>query len=185
MKIPIFKVPKDYSDYTFWRSEHQRWAVFVMIAATIFAAVSFFLGCSQASSNVNTSAEPAKTIEQKLTAKQVIDVFKNAKFPITKEVIYSEETDPNKLLNRPNQYIEKVSWLDTRIKDKLQETNATIEVFQNEEDLQNRRKYVESMNKAASALAQYIYTHKNILFRINHQLLPKEAEEYEKILKSL
>jgi len=36
-KLKIFTAPKDYSDYTFWRSEHQRFAIWVMFGAAVYA----------------------------------------------------------------------------------------------------------------------------------------------------
>ena len=38
MKLKFFTTPKgNYSDYTFWRSDHQRKAVFVILGAAAFA----------------------------------------------------------------------------------------------------------------------------------------------------
>jgi len=61
----------------------------------------------------------------------------------------------------------------------------TVEVFASTEDLENRRKYVESVTKTMSPLAEYQYVHKNTLLRLNHKLTPQQAAEYEKVLKSL
>jgi hypothetical protein len=42
-KLKIFKPPKNYADYSFWRSEHQRIAIFVMIGAGTYALLKWFL----------------------------------------------------------------------------------------------------------------------------------------------
>ncbi len=48
-----------------------------------------------------------------------------------------------------------------------------------------RRSYTEAISKSVSVLDQYIYTHKNVLLRLEHQMLPAEAQEYHRVLKSL
>jgi hypothetical protein len=37
MKLKLFKAPANYSDYTFWRASHQRWAVITMVCAAVYA----------------------------------------------------------------------------------------------------------------------------------------------------
>lgn len=168
---------------------------FAHFALLYLAVFLLFSGCAKVSvekENVaNSNSTPAVNAnttasqESSLTGKQVVDALKNAGIPITKEVVFTEETDPNKLLNRPNQYIEKISWDDARMKDSSGKENVTLEVFKNDGDLQDRKGYIEKVNKTASFFNQYIYVHKNVLLRINHQLLPKQAEEYEKVFKTL
>ncbi|MDQ3373545.1 MAG: hypothetical protein M3521_06625 [Acidobacteriota bacterium] len=107
--------------------------------------------------------------------------------PVEKEIIYSAETDPNKLLGRPNQYNEKINWVDKRIKqtspDNVQ--GGTIEIFDDIETLEKRKKYIEEIGKSAPMFTQYQYSHKNVLIRLDKELTPPQAAEYEKILKSL
>lgn len=149
------------------------------------------IGC-QSASDVESNAtqevkNTPKTSEiQQLKAEEVMNAFKKANLPIEKEVVFTEEDDPNKLLGRPNQYSGKVSWNDKRVEALTPEQrDMTIEVFKSDDDLENRRKYVETVTKSMSALAEYQYVHKNVLLRLNHKLTPKQAKEYENVLKSL
>ena len=41
MKLSFFKVPQDYSDYTFWRSEHHRYALYTMFGAFVYSLWSW------------------------------------------------------------------------------------------------------------------------------------------------
>lgn len=119
-----------------------------------------------------------------LTSQAVLDAFKNAQIPITDVVVYDEKTDPNNLLGRPNQYVGKINFTDSRAKG-LKKQDCTIEVFDNEDALNARKTYTEGISKASSMFAQYIYSHKNVLVRLNHQVLPKDAAQYETVLKGL
>ncbi len=131
-------------------------------------------------------AKQQTAVNEQLSAPQVIDAFKKANLPIVGEKVYTEETDPNHLLNRPNQYTGKINFDDKRAAgaDALSGSQS-IEVFANAADLESRKNYTETISKSASMFAQYIYTHKNILLRLDHQLTPSQAAEYEKVLKSL
>jgi hypothetical protein len=43
MKLSFFKAPNDsYSDYTFWRSRHQLYAMYVMLGSLAFALGQIF-----------------------------------------------------------------------------------------------------------------------------------------------
>ena len=52
-------------------------------------------------------------------------------------IVYTEETDTNHLLGRPNQYTSKVNFADTRLEqpeDKTDPAGGIIEVFKNAKD---------------------------------------------------
>lgn len=132
--------------------------------------------------DVTDSIESAK---RELTAERVINALIESGLPIAGSVVYTEETDPNKLLGRPGQYKGKVSWRDQRDNQNSDGLEYTVEVFSSAEDLEKRRKYVEAISRSLSALAEYQFVHKNALLRLHHNLTPKQAAEYEKVLKSL
>jgi hypothetical protein len=50
------------------------------------------------------------------SAKQVVIRLRGAGLPIGTYRVYSEVTDPNKLLGRPGQYLGKVNFQDRRVK---------------------------------------------------------------------
>ena len=121
------------------------------------------------------------------SADAVIEAFKSAGIPITNEVIYTAETDPNELLGRPHQYIAKLSWIDNRIAssgDSGVDTGGTIETFSNEEDLLARKEYIDELSKTP-LFAQYIYSNGLLLLRISANLTPDEAKGYEDIFMSV
>jgi hypothetical protein len=123
----------------------------------------------------------------KLTAEEIINKFKAANLPIDNIIVYTEETDENKLLGRPGSYTSKVNFADTRIDqiDKTDPTGGTIEVFENENDALKRKEYVDSVSSGIAFLEQYQYLYKNVLLRINHQLTTDQAAEYESALKNI
>lgn len=161
----------------------------------LFCSVAIFLSlliisCQNSSTPSSTSeTKPVANLSEKTSLKvsEVIEAMKKAGLPVEKEIIYSAENDPNKLLGRPNQYIEKANWADNRIKQNslgnLQ--GGTVEAFDSKETLENRRKYVEEIGKASPLFAQYQYSHKNILIRLEKDLTPEQAAEYEKVIKGL
>src|SRR5665648_655501 len=63
------------------------------------------LGCGAPTSTTpaKEATQPAKVI----TAEGISDSFKNGGLPMTDIVVYTEETDTNKLMGRPNQYTSK------------------------------------------------------------------------------
>lgn len=158
--------------------------------AFLIVAFSHF-GCQSSQSvapvnNQEDKTEVASTPLQTLKAEEVLNAFKAANLPIEKELLFTAEDDPNKLLGRPNQYTGKASWNDKRVEPLTPDDRSmTVEVFASTDDIENRRKYVESVTKSISPLAVYQYVHKNALLRLSHKLTPTQAAEYEKVLKSL
>ena len=97
-------------------------------------------------------------------------------------IIYNENNDPNELLGRQGQYIGKANWNDKRTDG--EDKNCTIEVFNDKEALKNRKKYLKQFTES-TIFSQYLYTHKNIIMRINGELTPSQAQEYKKVLKNI
>lgn len=141
----------------------------LMLITTIFFL--FTLACQNAANN--------------LTASQVMEKLKTSGLQIQNEETYNENNDPNKLLNRPNQYIEKINFSDKNIKNALDNKSCSIEVFANEADMLKRKEYTEKIAQPGGLFNQYIYSHKNVLIRLDHELNPSEATKYEKALKEL
>ncbi|HEV7681680.1 MAG TPA: hypothetical protein VGO68_06135 [Pyrinomonadaceae bacterium] len=166
--------------------KHQRTPLTIIVAASILASLP---GCKTAQNPPQSStvqATPSPIINATLDVDQIVKAFKAAAIPIQNEVIYTAENDTNKLLGRPHQYIGKANWNDVRAPALIKgDQDMTVEVFASAEDMENRRSYVESIQKKISPLAQYHFTHKNALLRLNHKLTPAQAAEYEKVLKAL
>jgi hypothetical protein len=149
-------------------------ACVLSFAVTLGACQSF--ACNTGVSNLNSQTATTPASSQPIKAEDILDALKAAKVPIEKEIVYTPETDPNNLLGRPNQYVGKASWNDKRAP-KSDDRDMTVEVFASKEDLENRRRYVETVTKLMSPLAEYQYVHKNALIRLNHKLTPQQAAE--------
>ncbi len=131
---------------------------------------------------------------QQITAEDIVVKLKEKGLNIGKYVTYTEETDLNNLLGRPNQYISKTTFevigieqinstldSDSFSEEEINEpTGGTIEVFNNEEDMKKRKEYVEAISSSMSALAEYSYGKGCALLRLDHELTPSQAKEYEK-----
>src|ERR1044072_4173500 len=115
-------------------------------------------------------------------------MFKDNQLPIGRVLVFTDETDPNHLLNRPNQYTEKLDWEDKRVKqdDPKYPTGGTIEVFNSIENLQKRKEYFEKglPTVMSGANPEYTYIYKTALIRVRHYLTPAQAKDYEKVLMS-
>jgi hypothetical protein len=136
------------------------------------------IGCSQ--------GKQAQTpVKNTFTAAEVMAGLEAAGLPVGNSVEYTADTDTNKLLGRPGQYIGKVNFEDTRIDDDTANLDDSIEVFANDTDLQNRLNYTKSISSQMPMFAQYSYSHKNILLRLDKALTPEQAAEYEKALNNL
>lgn len=141
---------------------------------------------AQLEANAANVAQPAPTTPDLLTTEAVLDAFKNANLPLTDVIVYTEATDKNNLLGRPHQYVGKINFSDKRVKNTaMTKQGNSIEVFLTQEDLEARKNYTEGISKSGGPFAQYVYSHKNVLLRLVHQILPKDAAQYETILKSL
>lgn len=140
----------------------------------------------------------------KLTAEEITNKLKEGGLDIGEIVVYTDETDINQLLGRPNQYITKATfsinsieqpekvteeelrengWTESEIQKQLilqnEPKGGTIETFNNKEDLQKRKDYIESTSSSASIFAQYIYSNNYALLRLENELTPEQAQEYE------
>jgi hypothetical protein len=136
----------------------------------------------------NSNKEQSPIVQSKITANEVIQAFRDAKLPIGAVLVFSDETDPNKLMNRPNSYIEKADWADTRVKqiDPKSPTGGTIEIFKSDDDLQKRKNYIEHGPAAALGMNnEYMYIHKNALIRLRKDLTPAQAKDYEQALSAM
>lgn len=127
---------------------------------------AFFTGC-------NTS--------DNVTAKQIVSELQEAGYPIDNVLEYTETNDPNQLLGRPNQYIQKINFADMRFiqSDSSNPVGGSIEIFENSDDCENRAEYITSITESLPAMAEYTYQFDNVLLRLTKDLLPSDAENYE------
>lgn len=142
---------------------------------------------------------------KEMDAKKVIETLKDGGFPVEEITAYTEETDPNSLLGRDNQYTSKANANDTEALKKaldkenkefqtsftLEEYKKTlsgdvigvdVEVFKNDKDAQDRLDYV---NTFSSLSPEYKYLQGNVLMRVSAKMTPAEAKIYEEALKDM
>jgi hypothetical protein len=134
-----------------------------------------------------TVPPPTAPASQTTSADAVLKAFQAAGIPISNIVVLTADSDSNKLLGRPNQYIAKVVWKDSRIStsgDPGIDTGGTLELFLNTDDLQVRKQYIEAITKS-SIFAEYTYARGVMLLRLSHELTPDQAKGYEDVFVEL
>lgn len=162
---------------------------FLLIASALSVGL---VGCgeeTQNSSSISNISSETQLSLSKMNAAQITEYLKAQGLPITNEIDYAEENDPNELLGRPNQYTSKVNFADSRITEQYDIENnpvgGTIEVFTNSGDATKRKEYVEAIAQNVSFATQYIYQYDNVVLRLAYELTPTQAEEYNTVMKAL
>lgn len=148
-------------------------------------------GDVQQSQSVNPEeAEPQEPEVKLETAEDYANALKDAGCPIGEIVVYTEETDPNEVLGRPNQYTSKVDFSDTTLEQPTEGDMAggTIEVFATAEDCTSRYEYLKGFDDpelGAFGLNQYMYKGDTVILRVSYDVTPTNAETYEKAFNEL
>ncbi|EAF2349067.1 hypothetical protein ACV9TN_002604 [Listeria monocytogenes] len=174
-----------------------------MLTLAILCIALVLTGCATDSAKEDTKDTPANK-KNKVTAASTLDSFVKADIPMYENVVFTEETDPNELLGRPNSYIAKIDFNDMSAIDRIaakniedlgleesdkgdqiqqlisDRTGGTIEEFKTEKDLQNRIEYLQDLPVKSNVDNEYRYSSGKVLLRIDSALTPSEAERYEK-----
>lgn len=152
--------------------------------------VIMLAGCSSGGGGSTAAETKAKIDITKMTADEITQLYVNAGFPIENVQVLTAETDKGALLGRPNQYVSKVIFEDSR-SDKPAAGSATegtaggsIEVFSNAADAQARYDYIQPITENAM-FSQYLYLYENVFLRIDGALTPNQAAQYEAAFISL
>lgn len=124
-----------------------------------------------------SGCQPGKP--EKLKVDQVVKAFKAANLPLGQLEFFTAASDPNKLLGKPNQYIEKATWQTT------EKIVHAVEGFASQADVKARKTSVEAAAQTGAQPAEYVYAHKNILLRLHHEMIAETAAKFEQALKSL
>lgn len=154
--------------------------------ASVILTVCLTLGMTSCSLNLLPGESASATVKPS-TAKELVTKLKMAKLPIGKIIVYTEKTDTNNLLGRPNQYISKVSFADKGVVQYLPNDpeGGTIETFNNSEDLTDRVTYIKTIEKSMPVFTEYIVINGNYLLRLNKKLTSKQVAKYKKVFMSL
>ncbi len=103
--------------------------------------------------------------------------------------VFNSSTDPNGKLGRPGYYISKADFADSRVEQVGEYLcGGTLETFSSEADCKNRTAYLNRLNDPSLgflALNQYVYSYKKVLFRVEYDLTPEQAEEYHQQMNEI
>lgn len=150
--------------------------LFIIVLLVTFSVL--FAGCA-----------PGKTESglTKMTAEQIIQIYVDAGFPIKNVIVYTAETDATKMLGSPNSYTSKATFADTRVKETYASTlvNGTVEVFNSAEDAQTYYDKVTTAPILPDTFFGYNYIFENVLMRLEGDLTPAQAKQYEDAFKLL
>lgn len=126
-----------------------------------------------------------------LTDAGILAALQAAGLPIAETVIYTAETDPNKFLGRPNQYIAKAAWHDSRLpaptNPKTPEVSdgGGLEIYPDAAGAATRGAYIAGIGKASPLFAEYDYLYGPVLLRLALALTPTQAADYTKAMDTL
>ena len=160
-------------------------------------------GCSGSTDAVDTETdvvevheeevveEPVEEVAEELTAGELLEKLSEVNENVTEILVWTEETDINGNLGRPNQYTSKADFSDSRVEEyatteeaKLESglKGGTIEVFSSSSDCQTRYDYLKTFmdpSIGAFGLNQYMYKYDKVIFRVSYDVVPSEAEVYK------
>jgi hypothetical protein len=130
---------------------------------------------------VTISATPESVT---LDANAITMGLQTAGLPLSDVIVYNETTDPNNLLGRPNGYLSKTAFKDSRCTQDDSdpggiENGGGIEVFADHAGAKARADYIQSLAKASHLLNEYDYVAGAALLRLSTQLTPTQADEYK------
>ena len=133
--------------------------------------------------------EAQKNLED-LVLSSVFDRLQEKIPSLTEYQIFDSSSDPNGLLGRPKQYIQKADGWDSRkeVFDKEGDYAIDIEVFKNKADCQSRYEYLQQFtdpNLGIMGLNQYMYKYDLAIFRVDYDLTPEAAEEYKQAMDEI
>lgn len=136
----------------------------------------FISGCIKRTDEADNSSGPTLVKKRVPTAAEILGSMKSAGVPMKAVQDFTEETDPNHLLGRPDQYTSKAEFKDPRYP---HADTISVEVFSNPEDAKVRHDYIATVTKGVAFLVQYQYLDGPALLRAPHAILPKDAKKYE------
>lgn len=166
------------------------------IATATTAGALLLAGCGSSgggstTSNAGTATATGTTgsaASAAPTAAQIVAKFKTAKLPVGTTLTYTAANDPDHLLGRPNGYLSKTAWTDTRIgPNQVADSSSgsvdlggSVEVYATASAAQAREDYIQSILKNAPALGtEYDFVVGDALVRVSSALTPAQAQAYK------
>lgn len=171
----------------------------VITAAAVLSACSSSGGGQGNPPAPGSSASPGGATKSSadasaLTPSAAIAKFKAAGLPVSDTYTFTAANDPNHLLGRPNGYVAKEAWTDSRINQKSDpgidttqgnvDLGGSIEEFSSASEAKARAAYIATVEKALPATGtEYDYVIGSVLVRVSRVLTPSQARSYEDALK--
>lgn len=154
-------------------------------------------GCSTRSDPENVEivgSDPTGAPALQVDPATVIEHLKAAGLPVERVDFYNAENDPFKLAGRPDRYITKAVFHDTRFNPEgctkievlpWDECGGTVESFSSASDLRKwTRAIVIAREQTPNAPPEYRYENGLTILRLGHVLTPEQAKAYEDAFKS-
>lgn len=147
--------------------------IFIIAASVILIATATFLIINYID---NKKAAPS--------ASSIVHSFVSYGFPVDNIVIYDSTTDPNQLLGRPDGYLSKASFADTKL-DQIgsDPVGGTVEVFDSASAAKSRLDYVSVFD--GTIFGSYCYLNGKVLLRLDYDLTPEQKKQYEDTLDEI
>jgi len=175
-----------------------RYSTRALLAAAVAALAVFVGACGSttepATTGGTTQQEQAPGEFDELTAEQVVAEIARQVPEATPSVVFTAATDPNDLLGRPNGYVSKASFTDTRIDQATLEGlepgavdfGGTVEVFEDEDAATKRMEYIQAVLGSDTPFGtEYDYVRGPVLLRVIGTLTPDQAAAYEAALDAI
>ena len=151
-------------------------------------AVALLIVLSACGDNAKPTGQTEQKSVESLNAFETVEALKTARLPIADVTTLTAESDENKLLGRPGQYVSKAVFFDSRYpkgSGEFEEPENTVETFASDADAKSRRDYVAKVTEGMPMLMQYQILRGRTLVRLNKALSPDQAKEYEMALASI
>jgi hypothetical protein len=170
-----------------------KFLVRILLSLTVICLASACRQAPEEDEGFNLQTPGAAT-STPIDAAAVVEHLKASNQPIGRTDVYNAETDPVSRLGRPNQYVGKAIFHDTRLPLVLQQgqdvisfqnSGGIVEIFADAGDLKARIESLELARKQfPAAFPEYQYSKGLILIRLGHVLTPEQAAGYEAALAS-
>lgn len=169
------------------------------IVITAVALLAMLSGCSSSAGSGSTKTvtvrvsavgTPVPPVAVPTDATTVLAKLTAAGLPISNTAVQDENTDPNNLIGRPNEYTSRASFDvpggDTGGDRYSVDRGGVIEVFRATADASTRVAYIQGLLKKSPILGtEYDYQAGPVLVRIAGKVKPSVAAKFQQALATL
>ena len=144
----------------------------VLLVGLVIILVATTIGCGRA-----TAQEPPSSIE-------IFNILKEAGVPVGEFIDHTEATDPNNLMNRPNQYIAKLDFEIIGV-DQLHGPNGgSIEIFRTARDARDRKDHIDRIGAAMPLFMETSEIFLDVvLIRIDSRVTHSDAQMFLDLIR--